>query len=174
MEVSRAIETRIEVREYADESVEEATKGRIMEAGRLASSGKNTQHWRFVLVDEPDDLERLARVSPTGGWIAGADFAVVVVTDPTYEYHDLDAGRAITYMQLAAWEAGVGSCIYTGVDETGRRDLLGIPEDNAVSAVVGFGVPPVPVEDVVGRKDRVPLKEIAYDGTFEEQLERFD
>lgn len=168
MNVLDALRTRIEVREYADEPVSADVREDVFEAARLAPSGKNTQHWRFVLVDEAEALERLADLSTTGGWIDGADFAAVVVTDPDYYYHELDAGRAITHMQLAAWEHGVGSCIYTGYDEAGMREFLEVPEEYAVSAVVGFGYP---TRDVEGRKSRRPLEEIAFEGRFGTPLE---
>jgi nitroreductase len=168
MDVLEALRTRIEVREYAEEAVDAAVREDVFEAARLASSGKNTQHWRFVLVDEDSDLARLADLSTTGAWIDGADFAAVVVTDPDYYYHELDAGRAITHMQLAAWEHGVGSCIYTGYDETGMREFLEVPDEFAVSAVVGFGYP---TRDIEGRKSRRPLGEVAFADRFGTPLE---
>jgi len=168
MDVLDALRTRIEIREYSDESVSADVREDVFEAARLAPSGKNTQHWRFVLVDEAAALQRLADLSTTGGWIDGADFAAVVVTDPEYDYHELDAGRAITHMQLAAWERGVGSCIYTGYDEAGMRAFLEIPEGYTVSAVVGFGYP---TREIEGRKSRRSLAEIAFEGRFGAPLE---
>lgn len=167
MDVTEAIEHRLEVRDYADEPVDEATKREALEAARLAPSGKNHQHWRFVLVDDPDDVERLADLSTTGGWVADAAFAVVVLTDPSLSYHHIDAGRAITHMQFAAWVDGVGSCIYTGFDEAGVREFLGVPDEYAVTAVVGFGYP---AGSGRGRKSRRPLAEVAFRGRFGEPL----
>lgn len=99
---------------------------------------------------------------------------MVVVTDPEFEYHDFDAGRAITYMQLAAWDAAVGSCGSTGVDELARHDLLGIPENLAVSAVVGFGVPHFAIETVEGQTDRRPLADVVFDGRYGTAIARVD
>lgn len=163
MDVTEAIEHRLEVREYADEPVGEEVKHEVLEAARLAPSGKNRQHWRFVLVDDPDDLAELAARSTTGGWVEDAAFAVVVLTDPALSYHELDAGRAITHMQLAAWTAGVGSCIFTGFDEDAVRDLFDVPDGYAVSAVVGFGYPVGPGR---GRKSRRPIEAVAFRDRF--------
>ncbi|MEF8831623.1 MAG: nitroreductase family protein, partial [Halobacteriales archaeon] len=140
-----------------------------LDAGRLAPSGKNLQHWRFVLLDDSDDVERLADLSTTGGWVEDADFAVVVLTDPTYGYHQIDAGRAITHMQFRAWVDGVGSCIYTGYDESDLRAFLGAPDTLDVTAVVGFGYP---ADGGAGTKGRAPLGEVAFDGRFGESFER--
>lgn len=167
MDVIEAVETRIEIKEYSDEPVDNETKREILNAGRLAPSGRNLQHWRFVLVDEADDLTELANASPSGTWVADADFAIAICTDPSYSYHEIDAGRAVTHMQLVAWERDVGSRIYT-VDDLTAYDVLGIPDEYHLTLVAGFGYPR---QEVQGRKDRDPLEEVAYSGTFGTELD---
>lgn len=162
MNVTEAIETRIEVRDYADRPVDDETKRAVLDAGRLAPSGRNLQHWRFVLLDRGDDLERLAELSPTGSWVADAAFAVAICTDPAYDFNEIDAGRAVTYMQLAAWARGVGSCIYT-VDRPEVEEFLELPDDYDLTVVAGFGYPE---REVRGRKNRKPLGEVASRGRF--------
>lgn len=162
MDVTEAVETRLELREYADRPVPEGIQRAILDAGRLAPSGKNLQHWHFLLVEDADDLATLARESPSGRWVRTAAFAILVCTDPDYDYHEIDAGRAVTHMQLVAWEHGVGSCIYTGITAA-ARDHFEIPADLAVSAVAGFGFP---VAAVAGIKDRKPLSAVASRGRF--------
>jgi nitroreductase len=162
MDVTEAIRTRLEVREFTDEPVADETRRAILDAGRLAPSGKNFQHWAFVLVDADDDLRELADLSTSGGWISDADFAVMILTDPQYYYHEIDAARAVTYMQFAAWDRGVGSCIYTGFDEEGTRDFLDAPDDMAVTLVGGFGTPTFDVDNVRGHNNRKPLDEVAH------------
>jgi Nitroreductase family. len=56
-------------------------------------------------------------MSTTGKWVAGANFAVVVLTNAEYPFHLLDAGQAIMSMMLAAWNRGVASRIFTGFDQ---------------------------------------------------------
>lgn len=162
MDVTDAIETRIEVRSYRDEPVDEETKRAVLDAGRLAPSGRNLQHWRFVLIEDEARLAGLAERSPTGSWAADAAFAVVVCTDPSYDFHEIDAGRAVTHMQLAAWERGVASCIYT-VDDSAAAEYLDLPDEYDLTLVAAFGSPE---HEIRGRKDRKPLEEIAYGETF--------
>lgn len=166
MDVTEAVETRIEVREYADEPVDRQTKRAVLEAGRLASSGRNLQHWRFILIDDPENIRQVADRSPTGGWVADAAFVVVVLTDPEWDFHEIDAGRAVTHMQLVAWEHGVGSCIYTVDNPTLEADL-GVPDDRSLTLVCGFGRPARPVQ---GRKSRQPHGELAFQGRYGESL----
>lgn len=170
MDVTEAIRTRLDIREFADEPVADETKRAILEAARLAPSGKNLQHWAFVLVDDPEGIERLAEASTSGRWVHGADFAVVVLTDPQYPYHEIDAGRALTYMQFEAWNQGVASCIYTGFDEGDMQTLLDYPSSMTVTLVAGFGHPTKPVDSFAGAKDRAPLSEIAHHGSYGQNL----
>lgn len=169
MDVTDAVRDRIEVREFAEGRVDDGTKRAVLDAGRLAQSGRNLEHWRFVLVDDDEGLEALADASPTGGWVAGADFAVAVCTDPGYAFNEIDAGRAAANMQLLAWGHGVASCLFT-VDTDEAREVLGVPDDYDLTAVLGFGVPPFDVDEVQGRKDRRPLAEVAFQGRFGEAL----
>ena len=162
MDVTEAIETRIELREFADESVEDDVKRAMLDAGRLAPSGKNLQHWRFILVDDDATVDELGSRSPSGGWVSNADFAIAICTDPTYEYNEIDAGRAATHIQLVGWEHGVGSRLYT-VDQPSVRELLAIPAEFELTLVLGCGYP---TREILGRKDREPLGEIAYRNRF--------
>jgi nitroreductase len=133
---------------------------RVLEAGRLTGSGVNKQHWRFILVQKADSVKQLAKDSTTGSWVGNASFAVIVLTDPKLGFHRLDAGRAVQDMQLAAWNSGVASGIFTGVnDEALRRDFE-IPKDLHISVVAGFGYP---ARKITGkRKNRKPLGEVAF------------
>ena len=159
MDVIEAIKTKLDIREYSEKPVDDSIKLAILDAGRLASSGLNSQHWRFILVDSKERLRRLAEISTSGKWVVSADFAVIVLTDPRYPYHALDAGRAITYMQLAAWSYGVASGIYTGYDERRMREEFNIPKGMHITAVVSFGYPK---RRIIGRKSRLPLDKIAF------------
>ena len=170
MDVSDAVETRIEIRSYRDEAVDDETKRAVLNAGRLAPSGRNLQHWRFILLDTDERLTGLAQRSPTGSWVAVAAFAVVICTDPSYDFHEIDAGRAVTHMQLVAWEHVVGSCIYTIGDPTAAAEFLELPDQYDLTLVAAFGHPE---GEVQGRKSRKPLSEIASSGTFSSDLQLY-
>lgn len=166
MNVRDAVAQRIDYNSYSGEPVDPETRRAVLDAGRNASSARNRQHWRFILVDG-EDLEALAELSPSGGWVADADFAVVVCTIDEYGFKKLDAGRALTNMQLVAWEAGLTSRIFT-VDRPEVDEFLEIPEEYHLTAVVGFGYPD---RELLGRKDRKPLEEVAFSGKFGRPLE---
>lgn len=159
MDTFETIQTKLDVRQYAPKRVPPDVKLRVLEAARTTGSGINKQHWRFILVQDKEAVKKLAQDSTSGGWVSGANFAVIVLTDPTLGFHLIDAGRVVQDMQLAAWNSGVASGIYTGVKEESMRRDFGIPKEFRPSAVVAFGYP---TKKIVGRKNRRPLAELAY------------
>jgi len=164
-----AVATKLDVSEFTAKSVPQDVKFKVLEAARLSGSGMNAQHWRFVLVQGRDRLKTLANDSTTGKWVEGADFAVIVLTNPKYGFHLIDAGRAVTSMQIAAWNFGVGSRIFTGVNRETLEKDFNIPKDLSPSVIVGFGYP---TRKISGKKKRSPLSEIAFLDRFGKPLTR--
>jgi len=80
--------------------------------------------------------------------LAGAPVGVVIITpDPKQRWSILfDAGQAAAYMQLAAWEQGVGSCLATIYDTDEARNLLHFPSDWEAHVALSFGFPAEPEE----------------------------
>jgi nitroreductase len=160
MEAFDCIATKLDIREYSNEDVPGHTMSNILEAARLTGTGLNTQHWRFVLVKDKDNLKKLAEDSTSGKWVAGANFAIIVLTNPKYGFHMIDAGRVLQNMQLAAWDQGIGSGLFTGVKEEKLRDNFAIPMDLNPSVIVGFGYP---ARKLTGkRKNRLPRDDLVF------------
>jgi nitroreductase len=159
MNATEAVKTKLDWKEFSAQPVGPDVKRAVLEAARLTSSGVNSQHWRFILVQNPANVAKLAADSTTGSWVANSNFAVIVCTDPTKNYHLLDAGRAVQDMQLTAWDSGVTSRIFTGIKQPDMKRDFGIPESLNATVVVGFGYPR---KKLIGRKDRKPLSEIAF------------
>lgn len=159
MDAFDCIVTKLEVREYdSTKKVSPDVKLKILEACRLTASGMNKQHWHFILVQERKDVQQLASDSTTGKWVANCDFAIIVLTDPTLAFHGIDAGRVLQDMQLAAWNYGVASRVFTGFNlENLRRDFA-IPPKLEPTVIAGFGYP---VKKITGRKKaRKSLEEV--------------
>src|SRR5919201_5956593 len=139
MDAFECIKTKLEVREFRTQDVSAEIRSNILEAARLTGTGMNTQHWRFILVENKDNLKKLADDSTSGGWVAGANFAIIVLTNPKYGFHLIDAGRVLQNMQLAAWNYRVGSGLLTGIRKEKLRSDFAIPKELNPVAIVGFG-----------------------------------
>lgn len=163
MDIFDGIATKLDVRQYSPQDVASKIKQSVLEAARLTGTGLNTQHWRFIMVEGKDRLATLAEDSTSGQWVAGANFAVIVLTNPDYKFHMIDAGRVLQNMQLAAWNHGVASGIFTGVKDEKLRKDFGIPKELNATVVIGFGYP---AKKLAGKKSRVPLNELVYYGRY--------
>ncbi len=159
MEVFEAIASNRSVRLFADTPVEREIIQRIVNAGRLSGSAKNTQPWTFVVVTERATLAALSQCGPWCGHLAGAACAVVLVTEdlktPPTLTTPFDLGRAAQNMILAAWGLGIGSCMATIYDEDCARAALHAPEGLDIPWALSFGYPQ-PDSDPRQRPARAP------------------
>ena len=159
MDVFHAVRTILAVRSYQDKPVPEEVVHRIVEAGHLTASSVNLQPWHFIVVQDRNTLQQLGSLARTGPYIAQAPLAIVVTIEKESKYGVSDASRAIQDMMLTAWQDGVGSnwVGFSGLDNV--KELLGIPAELDVLAIIPFGYPAQSVGR--GKKKRKPLAEIA-------------
>jgi nitroreductase len=143
MNVADAIRNKRAVREFQDQPLPEQVVRAILNAGRRSQSSKNTQPWQFIAVRERETLKRLSECGTYAGHLAGAALGVAILTpDPDEKFQTLfDAGQAAAYMQLAAWELGVGSCLASIYEPEQARETLGFPPGWQVRICLSFGFP---------------------------------
>ena len=143
MNVSDAIRTKRAVRQFQDRNVDTKTIQTILNAGRRSQSSKNTQPWQFIIVQDKSTLKSLSECGSWAGHIAGAAFAVAILTsDPEAKFQTMfDAGQCAAYLQLAAWELGIGSCLASIYEPEKARPLLGFPPDLHLRIAISFGYP---------------------------------
>lgn len=149
MDVHGAISGLRVVRRFADRPLETDHLRAILNAGRRASSSKNSQRWAFIAVTDREHLRELAAVGTYAGHLAGAAVAVALVTpDPRGPGQPLsilwDLGLASQNMILEAWSLGIGSCPATVYDHDLARRLLGLPDGMACDYLLSFGYPANP------------------------------
>lgn len=143
MQVYEAIQQKRAIRKFTDQPLTDDEMHRILNAGRLAQSSKNMQAWNFIAITSQPTLKALSECGQFAGHIAGAAFAVAIVTpDPDVRFNVMfDAGQAAAYMQLAAWELGIGSCLATIYEHDQARDVLGFPQEMHIRIAISFGFP---------------------------------
>ena len=124
LSVTEAVRAKRAVRAYSAEPVPAALVRAILSAGRRAQSSKNDQPWTFVVVTEREQLQRLSTAGAYAAHMPASAFTVVLVAPAAYEF---DLGQAAAYMQLAAVEHGIGSCVTTLQDSEAAHAILGGP-----------------------------------------------
>jgi len=144
MDIAAAIASLRVVRRFEDRPLEPAHLEAILNAGRRASSSKNSQRWGFIVVTERALLLELAAVGTYAGHLAGAAAAVALI--------------------LTAWSLGIGSCPATVYDPDLTRRLLGYPEGMACEYFLSFGYPadPTALTRPLKPGGRRPLDEIVH------------
>jgi nitroreductase len=143
MDISQAIRMKRAVREFTDDPIPEELLTAVVNAGRRAQSAKNRQAWHFIIVQDREILVELSQLGQFATQLAGAAAAIAILTpDPAERWSIMfDAGQAAAYMQLAAWELGIGSCPVTIYEPDQARELLGFPPEFHLRAVLSLGYP---------------------------------
>lgn len=179
MTAKECIKGRRSIRQFKSDKIEHETLAEIIETAAYAPSWKNTQITRYIAV-EGALKDKIAKEGTTpfpnnGNIIENAPtlIAVTVVknrcgyerdgsfTTPRRDtWQMFDAGIASQTFCLAAYEKGVGSVILGIFDQKKIEELLELPEDRELVALIPIGYPaeePVapkrkPVDDLLSFK----------------------
>jgi nitroreductase len=129
-----AIASKRDQRDYADAPIPEDVVHRILDAGRLSGSSRNTQRWEFVVVETAKQQLADAVYAP-----ANVQTATLVVAI-CGEAGGMDVGRCAQNMMLAAWSDGVTSCPNGIRDADAAAAICGAE----VKTILSFGYPARP------------------------------
>jgi nitroreductase len=157
MDAFLAVASKRDARDYADMPVPDDVVNRILDAGRLSGSSRNTQKWEFVVVETAKADLAPAVYAPQN--VATAALVVAIVG----EAGGFDVGRCAQNMMLAAWNDGVVSCPNGIRDPDAAATICG----GAVKAILSFGYPAQPrdvsrrtVDEWSARANRRTLDEL--------------
>mgnify|MGYP005839925173 CR=1 FL=1 len=135
------------IRKYTGEPVAEEQIKQLLEAAMAAPSANNSRPWHFVVVQDREQLRRLAEAHPYGGMQAQAAMSVAVCADPSRSPHYWvqDCSAATQNLLLAATALGLGS-VWLGVYPyrpyaAALREILGVPEGYEILCLVAIGHP---------------------------------
>ena len=152
------------IRKFTQEPVAPETVELLIEALLRAPSSRGINPWEFLVVDDRELLEKLARAKEHGSeFLKHAPLAIVVCADSSKsDVWIEDCAIASIILQLAALSVGLGSCWAqirnrnhdgSSSAEEYIRELLGLPERLKVESIIGIGHPgetkrPTPAEDL--------------------------
>jgi nitroreductase len=160
MDAYRAVVDKRDQRAFLPKPIPEASLRRILQAGRMTGSSKNSEPNRFIVVRDQERLAAVAALGAQARWVARAAMVVVIAQTVRHEY---DAGRCAQNMMVAAWGEGIGSCpAHLPEGELGA--LLGVPADLHLNRLIAFGyIDPeraAPPRSVARR--RLPIDELTH------------
>ena len=156
MDIWEAIETRRTVREFKGAVPEELLR-KIIRAGSMAPSGKNSQPWEFIIVNDSEIIDQIAEqkyqltlslgFSTEEGAVRQRNVyqnsSVVAVCHKKDDLANAVAWMAALNMALAARAEGLGSVMSTLKDESKKavEKILGLPEEYELATMMIIGVP---------------------------------
>jgi len=163
MNVMKAIQSRRSIRAYDTRGVEEEKLVRILESARLSPSAGNRQERRFVVIKDAKTRKMLCEAARNQTFVAEAP-VVIVACSVESEYvmscgqlaYPIDTAIAVDHMTLQAVEEGLGTCWIGAFDEKKVKEILAIPENVRVVALLPLGYPSV----IPGHTARKSLDEI--------------
>jgi nitroreductase len=143
MNVNEAIRMKRAVRQFQSKRLAQEEIQAILNAGRRSQSSKNTQPWYFIAIQSREQLQALSECGTWAGHLAGAALGIAILhEDPSIRFQILfDIGQCAAYMQLAAWELGIGSCIASIYEPEKARQALAFPEYLTLRFALSFGYP---------------------------------
>jgi nitroreductase len=149
MDALEAILQRRSVRDFAETPVSDEQVETLLRAAMAAPSAGNQQSWRFVIVREPDTLQRLAESTRFGKPMGRAQVGIVVLGDEASETfpHNWpnDCATAAENILIAAHAIGLGACwlgVHPGDDrEAAVGAIVGTPEGFRTFCMIAVGVP---------------------------------
>lgn len=180
------VNRRQSVRKYSDKPVEEDKLRRCLEAARLAPSASNSQPWKFVVVDDPVLVKKVAGatvgpLSSFNNFVPEAPVIVAVVIEKMKlatqvgaylkdrEYPLIDIGIAAGHFCLQAAEEGLGTCMLGWFDEKTVKELLNIPKDRRIGLLITVGYAPenYRLREKIRKKSEETISYNAYDRRHE-------
>lgn len=169
MKVLDVIQKRQSVRKYKEDPIPEKALMRVLEAARLAPSGKNFQPWKFIIVKDKALKEELAQASAGQFFMAEAPIIIVGCGFPDNCYAHMgrymkswsvDVTIALEHLILQAQEEGLGTCWIGSFEEEEVKAILNIPKNVKVLALTPLGYP----DEIPRFRGRKSLDEIiSYD-----------
>lgn len=152
MDTIKAIMSRISVREYSENEISEEALRTILEAGMSGPSCVNARDWSFIVVREPDTLNKMANANGRpAAPLRGAKLGILICGDleraysGAPDYWVIDGAIAAQNMILAATALGIGSVWLGTWPEMDRVEkqakLFALPENKIPHSIIAFGYP---------------------------------
>ncbi len=180
MHVQEAIQARRSYRALKPTEIDTDLINDLAESAQLAPSCFNNQPWRFVFVHQAKKFEELlgALSQKNQSWAEDASMIVAVFSQEELDcnikdrhYALFDTGMATGFLLLRATELGLVVHPIAGYDQEEVKQILDIPEEMQVIALLVVGEhdqakPKAETEKL--RPERLPVEKFAFENQYSE------
>lgn len=151
MDFQKVIEKRASVRRFSTKKPPIEKVIELLEASNLAPSSGNMAIVKYIIVEKPDSIQKIAQACQQE-FISQSPFVVVICSDSKNVDRAYDK-RAATYIKhhvgavvenflLKATNEGLASCWIGAFSEETIRNLLKIPDDINLEVILPVGYRP--------------------------------
>lgn len=159
MKLQELIRLRQSVRRYTSRPVEKEKLSRCLESALMAPSACNAQPWKFIVVDEPALVKKVARetwnnIAAFNKFVEEAPVIIVITMERSplvpslgkmikhIDYPYIDIGIAAEHFCLQATDEGLGTCMLGWFNEKPIQKLLQIPRNRKIGLCISLGYEP--------------------------------
>ena len=170
MELKEAILKRRSQRKFTDYRVTDEEIHELLEAARWAPSWANTQVGEFIVVRDPETIQKIAGTyseNNPGTRCTQAASVLIVVCAKTgvsgayngknltifSDWFMFDMGLAVQNLCLRACDLGLGTVIVCLLDHAALKKLLSVPSGYEAVTVIPVGKPVVPDKNAPPRRN---------------------
>lgn len=120
----------------------------IIEAASFAPSCFNEQPWRYIVAQKSEELKIMHEIlnEKNMKWAGKAPVLMIILGSNVFErnqkpnsWGQFDTGTSWGFLQLEAWERGYVTHGMAGFNKDKARQLLNIPEEFDIIAMVAMG-----------------------------------
>jgi nitroreductase len=149
-ELLHEINIRRASRAMSEKSVPADVVARFLTAATYAPSCFNWQSWRFMVINEKDQLQKIQRaLTDANYWVKKAPVIVAVATkldldcqlSDRRDYALFDCGLAVQNLILQAYKDDLYAHPLAGFDPLVVKEEFGIPEEYIIITLVAVGYP---------------------------------
>lgn len=163
MDILNLLKSRRSIRVYQDRPIPNDLLLQILEAGRWAPTGANLQPWHFIVVTDPETRRRIGEVTRflfiKSSHVEKAPVVIVLGFNTRKgKYGRYDVTLAGGNMMTMATNLGLGTCWIGAFDERKVKEILEIPDNIEVIALLTLGYP----DEKTEIPPRVELEKIVH------------
>lgn len=151
MELKEILVKRKSIRKYKSKKITDNKVSLLLGAAMLAPSAGNIQNCRFIIVDDKNKKDDIAKACMNQTWMAEAPIHIIICSDNSdlksffgkyYKNYSLqNSSAAMENILLKATELKLGSCWVSAFSESNVKRILQIPDEIEVHGIITVGYP---------------------------------
>lgn len=165
----KAIQDRYSVRSFKDKPIKKEKLDVLLRAAQLAPSARNTQPWKFVVIQDKKKRDQLTGICKGQKFVSQAPVTIALCANNTdytmtcgQNAYTVDAAIAGEHIVLQAVELGLGSCWIGAFYHDQMAELINLPADYKIVGLLPIGYPAA----TKGARQLKALEDIVIENSF--------